>query len=62
MGKVPFEVISFVRDKLDLDLAKQNISPHQWAEAIRDVSLQLGWTEDEFDAELDRRWVFSSLS
>lgn len=62
MSRVSFEVISCVRDTLDADLVKRNITADQYAEAICDVMLKLGWTEDEFEAEVDKRWSSNDLS
>lgn len=62
MKRASFEEISCIREMLDLNLVASKITPSQYAEAVHDVLQGLGWSEDEFDAEVDRRWIYDDLS
>lgn len=56
-NRASFEVVSNLRDRLDSSLIHEEISYSQWIDATRDTLEALGWSEKEFEEEIDRRWL-----
>lgn len=56
MNREPFEIVARLSSTLDSDLAKGDISYEEWVASVDAVFAALGWTQEEFVKEIDRRW------
>jgi len=56
MRRVPFDVVTKVIDHLDQLLVSGKMERGEWADAVFDTLHSLGWTDAEFEAEIDARW------
>lgn len=57
-SKMSFEDLSDIQDKLDRLVATGKIHVLDYNDRWLDVLRAAGWTQDQYDAERDRRWDY----
>ncbi len=56
--KMSFDDLRDMQDKLDKMVVSGKMQPLDYNDRWADVLAVAGWTQDQYDAELDRRWDY----
>lgn len=54
--KVPIEDVIRFEEQLDLELVAGDITHAEYDDRWHELLAAMGWTEDEYHDEIDRRW------
>lgn len=57
-SRMSFEDLSLLQDKFDDMLASGRMLPEDYDARWKDLLSVAGWTQEQYDAETDRRWDY----